>query len=76
MPKSVLIDYMPEINSPLGYLLYPLIVYLITWFCSWIFKEPMSKPFEDPDVEVKRKAELERLKEMGRKKREENKRQF
>lgn len=36
----------------------------------------MSKPFGDPDVEIKRRAEIERLKEMGLKKREENKKAF
>jgi len=65
---------MPEIGSPLGFIVYSLIMYLIMWFFSWLFSEPISKPFADPDVEVKRKAEIEKLKEKGLKKREENKR--
>ena len=75
MPKSLL-EYLPEVGSPLGFILYSLILYLIMWFCHWLFSEPMSKPFEDPDVEVKRKAEIERLKQKGLKMREVNKKQF
>ncbi len=60
----------------MGLILYSLILYLIMWFCHWLFSEPMSRPFADPDVEVKRKAEIERLKEKGLKKREENKKMF
>lgn len=67
---------MPEVGSPLGFIVYSLILYLTMWFFSWLFKEPMTKPFEDPDVEVRRKAELERIRRMGLKKREENKKQF
>ena len=67
---------MPEVGSPLGFIVYSLILYLTMWFFSWLFKEPMTKPFEDPDVEVRRKAELERIRTMGLKKREENKKQF
>ncbi len=67
---------MPEVGSPLGFIVYSLILYLIMWFFSWLFKEPMTKPFEDPDVEVRRKVELEKIRNMGLKKREENKKQF
>ena len=67
---------MPEVGSPLGFIVYSLILYLTMWFFSWLFKEPMTKPFEDPDVGVRRKAELERIRRMGLKKREENKKQF
>jgi len=67
---------MPEVGSPLGFIVYSLILYLTMWFFSWLSKQPMTKPFEDPDVEVRRKAELERIRSMGLKKREENKKQF
>lgn len=62
-------------SSPFGVLLYSLLTYLIVWFLSWLCKEPISiAGTGDPDVEMKRKAEIERIKEVGRRKREENKR--
>jgi hypothetical protein len=53
---------MPEVGTPLGFVVYSLILYLIMWFFSWLFSEPMTTPFGDPDVEIKRKAEIEKLK--------------
>ncbi len=72
--KMRLIDYLPDVSSPAGVAFYSLFCYLIVWFLSWLFSEPITSGTRDPDVETKRKAELERLKEIGRKKREENKR--
>jgi hypothetical protein len=60
MKLGGLIQYLPDISSPYGVILYALCVYLIVWFSSWLFREPMTG-HKDKDVELKTRAEMERL---------------
>jgi hypothetical protein len=69
----MLLSYLPDVSSPAGVMFYSLLSYLIVWFLSWLFREPITTGMSDPDVETRRKAEIERMREAGRKKREENK---
>jgi hypothetical protein len=70
MAKSILLEYLPEIGSPFGMILYSFIFYMITYFLSWLFRAPEEFKSNDPDVKVRTQAELERLREKGRAMRE------
>ena len=42
MAKSIIYENLPEIGSPQGMIFYSFIFYIITYFLSWLFREPQQ----------------------------------
>ena len=53
MAKSIIYDNLPDIGTPQGMILYSFVMYMITYFLSWLFKEPQVAKSNDPDVKVR-----------------------
>lgn len=53
MAKSIIYENLPEIGSPQGMILYSFMLYMITYFLSWLFRERQEVPSNDPDVKVR-----------------------
>jgi hypothetical protein len=69
MAKSIIYENLPELGSPLGFVFYSLMCYLITLFFSWLMREDETETAD----QKKRRLEMEAVRERGLKMRAANK---
>ncbi|TNV85683.1 hypothetical protein FGO68_gene5168 [Halteria grandinella] len=69
MAKSIIYENLPELGSPYGFFFYSALCYIFTLFVSWLMKGDEKQTAED----IKRRLEMEQVKERGTRMREINK---